>query len=860
MAGVDTIRGVAFQLAQTLSDIVELVADGSGDAVVIEGAADIVDYEVLNGAGRSIAVRQAKTRREPASWGATELSRILCAWGDADYSGEAEFAFVTDASLNDSGQRLNELVKAMRLHPDEDVLRRTAESLGRGGIQLPSMDVVRRVQILSRMGTTDSVLAKVEMRVLTLLSRARLTTPDDATNAVNALLRRVFVVGGDIDLRRRTVSRTDVLHALGLDESNLRGAVAWSMDTADEYRAVVAEDSRRVRGFVPLNVALARPVPHVLRLMTEPAHAGGTVESLDVVLTEQTAVLVGAAGQGKSTALRYLAARPVERGLIPVMLQAAGHVPGSLPRRVRNAIEVLLGRSLTAGAVQHLLALPELLLLIDGVSEVDSDTRAGLSSDLGQLAAQCPVRLIAAGRDLPLTIAGAAMPDIASVFRLTSLDSGSRRLLADAHGSHEQVVRMIEHQLGDIVENPLLFLMALSLSRDDGVPDTRAEVYQQFLRGLVIRARVSDDDVSVTALGRAWAQMIGRDLRAADHYTWRSALGAALDELGGRSAWRGHTSDAGTALEIAQRIGLLARADLDGGLEPLHDSFADFLAARTIVRGEAELPDQLNTGFDESVLFMVEMAGLDDALALRLAAENPLLACRVAQQRRARGRSEAEQVGRLLRALAAGRELPALSLTGLRLCHHDQFIGAVLAGDGYETVEIAQFDMLTREKPAFIVPAWTGSLQLAVRIWAAAVNRAHRPNVRVFQPVPPADAEQAPRLLVAYLRETEDEVHRLINSSLPGPVGNRVLAAIGPQSVIAWIGDPVPGHLGGLDVPLRYRRGTEYVATRGQPPPDAGPLGHDTVARMMRRHPVNQAAYEIRQALSVLTADAWPES
>ena len=69
MAGVDTIRGITFQLVQTLGDVVDLVADGRGDAVVIEGAADIVDYEVLDRAGHPIAVRQAKTRREPGTWG-----------------------------------------------------------------------------------------------------------------------------------------------------------------------------------------------------------------------------------------------------------------------------------------------------------------------------------------------------------------------------------------------------------------------------------------------------------------------------------------------------------------------------------------------------------------------------------------------------------------------------------------------------------------------------------------------------------------------------------------------------------------------------------------------------------------------
>jgi hypothetical protein len=160
VAGVDTVRGIAFQLAQALGDVIDLVVDSDAESVVIEGADDVVDYGVLDRHGRRLVVRQAKTRREPGTWGATELAKILCAWGKLDDAGDAEFAFVTDASLNDSGRKLDDLIQAMRVRPDEAVLRQTAATLGRDGVQLPSIDVLRRVQILTRMGTTERVLAQ----------------------------------------------------------------------------------------------------------------------------------------------------------------------------------------------------------------------------------------------------------------------------------------------------------------------------------------------------------------------------------------------------------------------------------------------------------------------------------------------------------------------------------------------------------------------------------------------------------------------------------------------------------------------------------------------------------------------------
>jgi hypothetical protein len=860
--GVDVIRGIAFQLAQALSDVIDVVAEGDGDAVTIEGAADVVDYEVLDRTGRRIAVRQAKTRREPGTWGARELAPILCAFGEVENAADAEFAFVTDAPLNASGQRLDELIKAMRAQPDEALLRSTATSLARGGVQLPPLDVVRRVQILTRMGTTDSVLARATTRILTLLSRARLATLEDAENAVNALFRRLFVIGGTIDLEHRTISRADVLAALGLSEANLRGGVGWSRDIAAAYRAAVLEDSRRPVGFVPLHVVPVASAPRVLRFVQELGRDDKSEreQSLDSVLEEQSAALVGATGQGKTRALMYLASVAAQRGLVPVVLHAAGHMAGALPRRVRYSIEALLGQSLTAGAVEHVLADPGLLLLLDGVSEVDPATRAALAADLQQLRAQRPVQLVAAGRDFPLTIAGAALPGNSAVFRMRDLDHGSRGLLAATHGVHNHAVLLIEHRLGDAVGNPMLFLMALSLA-DTGVPESRAEVYRQFLQGLAALAGVSDDDVGLAAVGAAWAQLIARDLRAADHYTWRSVLGATLEGFALLPTWRGHSGTAEGVLELAQRVGLLTRLDSDSGLAPLHDSFADFLAARAIARGETGLPARLNTSYDETVLFVVEMGGLNDTLADRLATENPLLACRVARLRQARGRADAERVGWLLQALAAGRDLPLLGPAGVRVFHHESVTGAVLAGNGHATVGQAEFDALIREHPAVIVPAHTGSLQLAVGLWAAAITRACRPGTKVFQPAPRPDTEAAIVLLPAYLREVERELHRFADTCLPGTVRDRVLAAVEPRGIVAYVSDPVPGHLGALEVPVRYRRSSEYVVTRacGQETDDARQLTKDTLAEMMRLHPAQQAANEIGRALSVLTHNAWPE-
>jgi hypothetical protein len=856
------VRGIAFQLAQALGDVIDLVVDSDAESVVIEGADDVVDYGVLDRHGRRLVVRQAKTRREPGTWGATELAKILCAWGKLDDAGDAEFAFVTDASLNDSGRKLDDLIQAMRVRPDEAVLRQTAATLGRDGVQLPSIDVLRRVQILTRMGTTERVLAQAEMRILNLLSRGRIATLDDAANATNALFRRLFVVGGNVDLHRRTIGRADVLTTLGIDEASLRGGLAWSDATEASYRAAIVDASRQFHGFLPLDVVSVASTSMVLRLLEQPGRRIDGAQPLDVILDESHAVLVGATGQGKTTTLMHLGGVAAQRGLVPVILQAAGHTPGALPRRVRHAVEARLGQALTIGALDTLLVAPTLVLLLDGVSEVDADTREALHGDLQRLAAQRrPVRIITTGRDLPLTIAVTTVADTPAVYRLTALNRDTRRQLASTHAGGDQVVSMIEHRLGDAADNPMLFLMALSVSAD-GVPDSRAEVYQQFLRGLAARAGLGDDDIRVAAIGAAWAAMIGRGLRTADHYTWLSSLSTVLDDLAKLPVWRGPGCTPADALSHAQAMGLLIRLDPDSGLAPLHDSFADYLAARAIARGHAAVPAVLNGGYEETVLFTVEMAGLSDELAYRLAAENPLLACRVARLPQARGLADPDTVGRLLDALTSGCVLPLLAASvGLRLCRHDRFTGVVLAGDGYDVVDDTIFDALTREHPAVMVPTHTGSLQLAIRLWAAAVRRAHRPQFRLFQPAPPADPEAATHLLPEYLRAVEAELHRLADTTLPATVRERVLTALGPRDMVAYVDDPEPGPRGGLDLPVHYRRDTNYLVTRtsGQRLDNPPATAESTLAQLMRNHPTQQAAHEIGEALAALTSHTWPK-
>lgn len=316
MGGVDTLRGCAFQIVQTVSDIVELLPDPRIASIRVEGVDDVVDYETLDAEGRRLGCWQAKTRQDSDSWGAAELAAVLVEWGAKADAKRVAFTFVTDGRLGTSGQKLDDLIQAVRTNPDPQLLS-AATTMGRGGkpVSLPSVEVLQRVRIRSGVGSAEQTLAVLERNIQRLLERSRIVTTTDAENAANQLFRLLFVRGGEFDLNRRTFSRVDLLAELGLDESDLGGGVAWSDALAGQLRQAVAAASQRPAHFIPLDVVAVSTQPAVLRLLGPGDLSGDDgPQNLSDVLDDPAVVLVGATGQGKTTSLNHLAVQAADEG------------------------------------------------------------------------------------------------------------------------------------------------------------------------------------------------------------------------------------------------------------------------------------------------------------------------------------------------------------------------------------------------------------------------------------------------------------------------------------------------------------------------------------------------------------------
>jgi hypothetical protein len=866
VAGFDTIRGIGFQQACALDDAVDLVLDPQAALLRVEGAEDVVDYETVAADGRWLRVRQAKTRREPGTWSAGELAPILRAWAELSDADTAEFAFVTDGQLGESGVALRRLLEAARAGATQTELDAMAEAIPRVKIDLPAVSLLRRVELVTRAGTVGSVLERLELRVLRLIERGRVATADDATAVVDRLFRLLFEVGGERLPWQREVTKQQILDALGLTGQQVTGGGAWDGQTRDAYQAQLLTRPTRP-DILLLDVLQVGAGPRVLQLGDGPLAAEAAAPKPPEVMLETTqTLLVGPTGTGKTTCLDTLSEQAASRGGVPVLLRADGHVPGILPRRVHEAVADVLDQRLTPVGVERLLADPGLLLLIDGVSEVDPDTRAALANDLQTLAAQRAVHVIGTGRDLAAVRSVVPQASDAAAFALVGLSPADRRAIARARtvGDAEQTVAQIEGTLGDAVDNPLLFGMAITVgSEQAGSIQSRPQVYREFLAGLAARARLVDTDVTFAALGMAWSELLAGSRRATDGYEWRQLLAAALERLDGTGAFAGHATTAGQVLDEAQATGLLVRPDLDAGLVPLHDSFADYLAGVAVAHGWVELPGPLVPAQDEQVLFAVEIAGLSDGLTERLVAENPLLACRVVAMPQAEGAGlDAEHVAGLLATLVAGGVLPTLAgRGGVRVLDIEEVVGVVLVDGPSGTVELPEFDRLAAEDPSWLFPPGTSSLAVALNIWASAVRAALQPTRRLPPRLVPTDPDAVVNELVKHETACAELLTTTIKRILPSPtVGDRVLSVL-DRGLVAVVEDPQPGPYGRLEVPVAYHRGggETLVVRNGDLRVDKAQLStHGDADRLLHRHPIRETAKVVLDTLEALAAKSWP--
>lgn len=844
MGGIENLRGVAFQHASTLLALIELLEDCRAGSLLVEGQEDIVDYELLDVDGRRIRVVQAKTRSEPYVFWPRDLWDLLRQWAALEAETDTDFELHTDGQLSASASRTVALCLE-RFHRTAETLE-DSELVTSEGISCETV-ALRNTHLRTRMGSASALLSIAGARLRRILELTTIPTAEAVDNIINRLYTRCALAGSGPS---QLISRSEAAALVGVALSDIDHREAWSDEVVNRVRAAVNRSAETPDPLI-LN-AIRTTAAAALRLTVKPISGADDKSKVTDLLDVGSCALVGPAGAGKSTALAVLR-QAAAAAALPVMLSAKGHQEGTLLRRVRMQLEYLAGVRLSTSAEEFIRSRQDLILLIDGAGDEPVSIRDGLFSDITELVNHNPsIKVIVTGRE-PTVFASWPV----EVYKLIGLGHSERAQIAAGllGTSSEGVCRAVEDALGETVDNPLLFVMALSVASSASPPRGRVAIYEQFITGLCAR-RGTDLSMSTrTVFGRAALTLIGQGRRSAGTYEWQSLFQELIEETNAEGGLRRGVA-AEQSFQELRGVGLL-QADEWGQVSCIHDSFADFFAADAIIQGNVGLPRELTVEFEEVLVFVADRRGVDTALG-RVAAQDPLVAARIAGlDRRPWDENAVTELSALLAPLCRtlGEEVIG-SAQGIAVCvWRDDVVVAVGAG-GNRFVGPSAFDELANDASLVLavrLPA--GPLRVAVELWALLFVRAVdelRPAERPLEGIP-SDADMLAAAIQRYELAFQAAVRRL--ASLASFLQqSRIVALTGGTGFDGVLGAPEPDPMsGGSTHPLHYKRGTEHttVTVGGTPLRDAA---YATAEWHIDGDPWLEAAKEVFRVIADTTA------
>jgi hypothetical protein len=323
----------------------------------------------------------------------------------------------------------------------------------------------------------------------------------------------------------------------------------------------------------------------------------------EVLGPRRPVLLVGTGGAGKTTVLArlaYLALKgtpPAGLETLRPVLVPAGYFGGDLPGAIADVLRERHGVQVTKETLAAQLESGGLLVLFDGVSEVEAgDQRRALDDMLrtARSAEYAGCRFVFATRPL------LDLPTDVPAVRLLPLTQDTISLLLDGRGLATRRAEHVRHQLrgfGGRRIAPLLFSMAVADSESAEVSPTRSELYGRYFRRLL---KLSDDGPQWGGWRRALGRVAGWSLLEAGvrgvglrHLELVSRL-EAKESLNGvelstpeqlREFFGVPVPREQSALWMVQRLsdaGLLA-GDATGRWRFAHDTFEEYFAAAQLV-------------------------------------------------------------------------------------------------------------------------------------------------------------------------------------------------------------------------------------------------------------------------------------
>lgn len=879
VSGVDTVRGINYQHCQAILTALDVAADDSVIGIRVEGTVDALDLEVLaedpRGAGPAV-VRglQMKSRQQPHTWARAELLASIHRWAELPVSSDSEFSFLTDGALGPSGHAV-----AAALAEARDGRFEAVAQLLEVDVDDPLCAVMARARVVSEPGSVEALLLSAEVEVLALLGTGP-AHPDangEAADRVNELFRVISTRSGLPDPDDRFISRNEIVAILG-GVAQLTEADRWTGLLSGEY--VTAVSSENVDDFV---------VPTL--------NAGwqdAPIRLEDLASVSGPLLMAGRTGSGKSTLARLWRRGAAGRGGKVVVCHAEAYLARRLDRLVADAVGNAVGRTLPRATGRQVLGDPSVTVIIDGVSEIPQQVRSELAAELRtHLSGGHGARVVGVGRDegvcatvfpasmtvqrlyprafgrperLALTAKMLGEPHGNPTSDSVAADQVARAALAGPGGSDaeevsrrcQEALAQVEHALDDAAGNPMLLELALQLVASGVRFTDRASVYELTVSRMADRANAGDVRIAVAVLGVVFSELLDEGRRYANPLEWERMLTEAAAVL--REA--GVAADVTAVREAVLRSGLVNAVVIGiGGTTlrvPVHDSFADYFAARAHADGLVSLPGTLLENDENRLWLSSQMQMLSDAEVLAVAEQLPFSLVRVSESDH---NTFSEQSPRIVASLldAVLPDETHVEVTMWRTASGKTMAQAGTAATGWGDSEQAPsvFD-----GPTVVAEDRDGPTTVAVRLWRLILKQRLRRDRRL-RPRNPRSRQEACDQLSDHCREVVTTVTAILAEVAPPRAADRLKETVGPLGMTGVIYERQGRDLGPNGWPVRYRH-TEVVdlsaAPDSSPPPEERtgdyPAWSDVESRVSTS-PRATAAKAVGEAVTKLTRNHW---
>ncbi|WP_138414093.1 ATP-binding protein [Sinomonas gamaensis] len=878
MSGVDTVRGINYQHGQAILIALEVAADDSVLGIRVEGAVDALDLEVIaddpGGAGPFVARGlQMKSRLQPYTWARAELLAIVHRWAELQVSADSEFSLLTDGALGPSGHAVAAALDEAR----EGKYDAVAELLG-VDIKDPLCAVMGRARIVSEPGAVEALLRSAEMEVKAMLETgpAHPDAEKEASDRVNELFRVISTRSGLPDSDDRFISRDEIVGIVG-DIARIAEVDRWTGPLAGEYLAAVASEQIDDLVVPTLSASWQRP----------------PIRLEDLALVTGPLLMTGRTGSGKSTLSRLWRRGAARAGGKVIVCHAEAYLARRLDRLVADAVGTAVGRALSRRVGRQVLGDPSVTVILDGVSEIPQQERSELAADLrAHLAGAHGSRVVGVARDegvgatvfpssvsvqrlyprafdlperLALTAKVLGAPESAVSSPVTVDGMGPAALAGSGGGEMEtfsrrchEALAQVEHALGDAAGNPMLLELALQLVAG-GVPFTdRASVYELTVSRMSHRANAGDLRLAVAVLGVVFSELLNEGRRYANPLEWERMIAGATAFL----EERGVAIDVAAIREAVARSGLINAVITGIGHTtlrvPVHDSFADYFAARAQADGLVLLPETLLENDENRVWLSSQMRMLSDSEVMAVAKHLPFSLVRVSESDH---NTISDQTPGMVAALlnAVLPDETAVDVTMWRTANGETMAQAGTGATRW--VDPAQAPAVFAG-PTVVVEDSDGPTAVAVRLWRLILGQRLRRRDRWLRPRDPRSRQEACDQLSAHCHEVIAAVKTVLTEVAPTGTINRLQETIGPLGMTGVVYER-QGRFRLDGWPVRYRH-TEAVhlaaAYHSSPPPEerTGEYSAWTdVVSQVSTSPEITAAKAVGEAVTKLTRSHW---